>query len=325
MSVTEAVRILGRGPGRSRSLTLPEAEAAMAEVLRGEAAPEALGAMLMLLRMKGETAEEIAGLTRAVRASLAPWQVGADIDWPSYAAGRSRGAPLFLLSAKLLAQAGVKVFLHGWNSHQNPVASVRGALEPLGITSCDSAEAAKAALAADGIAYTPLNALSPQLWDLIRLRDVLGLRSCMNTVARMMNPSAAPASLQGVFHPGYRVLQQDAAVILGDPSVAVIKGGGGEFERHPGKLATMFTVTDGTPDIVEIAPEEHLHRRLHDVEQVIDLKSFWSGHQSDEFAQDVVVATAALALLRSGRASDPDAAHHIASALWADRHRKQAA
>jgi len=273
MSVTEAVRILGRGPGRSRSLTLDEAEAAMSEVLRGESAPEALGAMLMLLRMKGETAEEIAGLVRAVRASLAPWQVGADVDWPSYAAGRSRGAPLFLLSAKLLAQAGVKVLLHGWNSHQNPVASVRDALDPLGIAVCHSSEEAQVALERDQIAYAPLQSLSPQMWDLIRLRDVLGLRSCMNTVARMMNPAGAPVSLQGVFHPGYRVLQQDAAVTLGDQSIAVIKGGGGEFERHPAKPATLFTVTGGVPEQSEIAPQLQLHRRLHEAEQAIDIKS----------------------------------------------------
>ena len=71
--------------------------------------PRKPGAMLMLLRMKGETAEEIAGLTRAVRTSLSSWQVGAQIDWPSYAAGRSRGAPLFLLAAKLLARAGASI------------------------------------------------------------------------------------------------------------------------------------------------------------------------------------------------------------------------
>ena len=56
----------------------------------GQAAPEAVGALLMLLRMKGETADEIAGLAEAATAA-APALPPVDLDWPSYAAGRTRG------------------------------------------------------------------------------------------------------------------------------------------------------------------------------------------------------------------------------------------
>ncbi|MBU1574576.1 MAG: glycosyl transferase family 3, partial [Alphaproteobacteria bacterium] len=66
MSIAEFVRILGRGPGRSRSLTFDEAQEALLRVLRGEAAPESVGAMLMLMRMKGEVPGEIAGFTAAL-------------------------------------------------------------------------------------------------------------------------------------------------------------------------------------------------------------------------------------------------------------------
>ena len=101
MSLATHVRTLGRGPGRSRSLTREEAAEAMALMLDG-AAPEAVGALLMLLRMKGETADEIAGFAEAAQAALR--EVGpVDLDWPSYAAGRTRGAPWFLLSAQLVA------------------------------------------------------------------------------------------------------------------------------------------------------------------------------------------------------------------------------
>ncbi|MBR9843821.1 MAG: glycosyl transferase family 3, partial [Rhodobacteraceae bacterium] len=114
MSLAPYVRILGRGPGRSRSLTQDEAREAMELMLAGEAAPEAIGALLMLLRMKGETAQEIAGFAAAAQSAVAPIG-GADLDWPSYAAGRTRGAPWFLLSAKLVSEAGYPVLLHGWN------------------------------------------------------------------------------------------------------------------------------------------------------------------------------------------------------------------
>mgnify|MGYP000294529187 CR=1 FL=1 len=112
MSLADHVRTLGRGPGRSRSLTEAEARDAMQIMLAGNAAPEAIGALLMLLRMKGETAQEIAGFAAAAQAFGDPGRC-ADLDWPVYAAGRTRGLPWFLLSARLVAAAGHKVLLHG--------------------------------------------------------------------------------------------------------------------------------------------------------------------------------------------------------------------
>ena len=70
MSLATFVQTLGRGPGRSRSLTMDEATAAMEIMLDPDAAPEAVGALLMLLRMKGETADEIAGLAKAAQAAM---------------------------------------------------------------------------------------------------------------------------------------------------------------------------------------------------------------------------------------------------------------
>src|SRR5260370_1309602 len=60
------VRILGRGPGRSRALTREEARTALGMVLRGEADPHQIGAFLMLLRYRGEDPDEIAGLVDAI-------------------------------------------------------------------------------------------------------------------------------------------------------------------------------------------------------------------------------------------------------------------
>ena len=79
------------------------------------------------------------------------------------------------------------------------------------------------------------------------VREVLGLRSCINTVCRMLNPGRASASVQGVFHPSYRLLQADAAAQLGWQSLSVIKGGGGEFERHPSKQIEAFGLRHGQP------------------------------------------------------------------------------
>lgn len=253
MTLADHVRTLGRGPGRSRSLTRVEAEDAMADMLSGGAAPEAVGALLMLLRMKGETADEIAGFAAAAQAAMPP--VGpVDLDWPCYAAGRTRGAPLFLLSARTVARAGHRVLIHGWNGGDG---AVRAGLAQVGIAMADSPDHAARLLDRDGIAYLPLETAHPALFALLRLRTVLGLRSCVNTVCRMLNPGRASASVQGVFHPSYRLLQADAAALLRWNRLTVIKGGGGEFERNPAKMVAAFGLRDGALWQADLPPVCH--------------------------------------------------------------------
>ena len=91
MSLAPFVQIVARGKGRARSMTMAEAQDAMALILTGDAAPEAVGALLMVMRLRGETAQEIAGFTAALRNHVRGQLPKADLDWPSYAAGRSRG------------------------------------------------------------------------------------------------------------------------------------------------------------------------------------------------------------------------------------------
>lgn len=321
MTLAPFVRILGRGPGRARNLTGAEAEDAMRSILSGKADPHAIGALLMLMRYRGETPDEIAGFARAVRASL-PALPQADLDWPSYAAGRSRGLPWFLLAARLVAQAGARVLLHGWNSHQSDGADVSSALPHAGIAAAANPEDAARLLDRDGMAYLPLDRFAPHVLDLLRLRDVLGLRSCINTVCRVMNPCLAPAAVQGVFHPPYRELQQAAGAALGQAELCILKGGGGEFERNPAKDVTLFRLHGGAPLETVLPPLLSEARALTDVpdsgpEALTDL---WTGARHDPVAQAIVIGTVAAALTTLGHG--PDAAHHHAHALWAARARQ---
>lgn len=312
MSLADHIRTLGRGPSRARNLTRDEARDAMGEILSGRAAPEAVGALLMLMRFHGEVADEVAGFAEALRATVAPCP-GPALDWPSYAAGRSRGAPLFLLAAKLVAQAGYPVLLHGWNSHQSPVASVRGALAAAGIAEAEGPDDADRLLNRDGIAYLPLERFAPKALALLRLREVLGLRSAVNTVCRVLNPGGAEAAVQGVFHPPYRALQRDASAMLGLRNVTVLKGGGGEFERHPDKPVQLTALRDGVAGLRDAPPLLEGHRRLAD--HRFDLAALWAGTVHDPLADAVVTGTAALALETLGVAG----AESRAVALWAER------
>ena len=304
MSLAPYVRIVARGKGRARALTLTEAHEAMTLILKDQAEPEAVGALLMVLRLRGEEPQEIAGFTQALRDHVSGTLPPADLDWPSYAAGRTRGAPLFLLSARLVAQAGYRVSMHGWNSHQRQEADVRAALTAVG----------------PDVMYSPLETLSPAAFRLLQLRDTFGLRSCINTVLRMWNPSNAPASVQGVFHPSYRGLQAQAAQMMGQTTLTVIKGGGGEFERHPAKDITLFGLRGG--DHIQIQAPGILqdHRRLHEAEDAIDIMALWDGTLTNPFAEATVTGTAALALWTVGSAATSEDCYAIAQSLWDNRH-----
>ena len=318
MTLSPYIHAMGRGPGRARSLTAAEAEDAMRLILSGQADPHAIGALLMLMRYRGETPDEIAGFVRGLHTTL-PAMPQADLDWPSYAAGRSRGLPWFLLSARLVAQSGARVLLHGWNAYQSDGADVNSALHFAGITPASSPDDAARLLDRHGISYLPLESFAPRVLDLLRLRDVLGLRSCINTVCRVMNPARADAAVQGVFHPPYRDLQQAAGQLLGQSSLCILKGGGGEFERHPAKDVTLFRLQSGEPLTTIMPAFLPETRRLADHPQPPQaLADLWAGRVQDHFAQAVVTGTAAAALIAQGHPART--AQATADVLWSTRH-----
>jgi anthranilate phosphoribosyltransferase len=315
------VRALARGPGRARHLTREEAADAMARMLAGGEAAEAVGALLMLMRYRGENGEEVAGFVDAMRARLTGWRgLAPGLDWPSYAAGRSRGAPWFLLSALLIGRTGTPVLMHGFNSHMTHPLRTDAAVAALGLPLCRSPDAAKAALGAAGFAYVPLDALNADLLRLLQLRRVFGLRSPVNTCLKALNPGGAPASVQGVFHPAYRDLQQDAAAILGLPRLVALKGGGGEAERNPAKAQELFRVTNGAAH-EEVAPPliDAGHRRHSDTApDAAHFLAVWRGEAADAYAEATVIGTAAIGLLAAG-APDLAGAERDAARLWRER------
>ncbi|PIB25019.1 hypothetical protein BFP76_07685 [Amylibacter kogurei] len=325
-NLSKYVYALGRGPSKGRNLTRAESNDAMCEILSGTAAPEAVGALLMLMRYRGETPDEIAGFVDAMRTRIKPWQeIKADLDWPSYAAGRTRGNPWFLLSAKLVALAGFSVVLHGWNSHQNPVASVVNAVDTLNIPVSKNPQQTKTALATHGITYCPLGDIDQSALDLLKLRGVLGLRSAINTALRALNPCMAPATVQGVFHPSYRGLQQASAALLDQKNMTVIKGGGGEFECNPCKDTQIFMCQDGQEHQATLPASIDEHHRLSAASRDInETAALWHGEIQNEFAQQIVISTTTLALKTCDPNLSLDQASHWAGTLWLERHQNRA-
>lgn len=304
------LRTLGRGPGRSRALTREEAREALRMVLRGEVEPVQVGAFLLLLRYRGEDAEEITGLVEAAReaAGCGPGPA-VDLDWPSYGAGRTRGEPYFLLAALALARAGYRVLMHGSNAFTAGVSVAEG-LRALGLRpAADRAEAARQ-VEAGGFAYLPVAAMSAELHRLLMLRSLLGLRSPINTVARLLDPFDAPASVDGVFHPPYIAVHLGASERLGRHRLLVVKGGGGEAERNPAKpMAAHLLTPAGQAELL-------LPASLPGAEKAREpLAAIWDG-ATEGPAAATVVATIALGLLAMGAATTPEEADTRAHAIW---------
>jgi anthranilate phosphoribosyltransferase len=317
----EYVRILARGKSKSRPLSEDEAFTAMRLILAGEVEDLQLGAFLMLMRHKEETPEEVAGFVRACRESLvlpeSPPQV--DIDWSSYA-GKRRQLPWFLLAALALAASGLRIFMHGSSGHTAGRLYTAPALEALGLPIADSLPTAAGQLAENGFAYLPLEGLNPVLHRIIGLKPLLGLRSPVHTIARMLNPFAADCLLQGVFHPGYLDIHRGAAALLEQPRMAVIRGEGGEIECRPSKPMAVKSLSGGRLQEEEWPPLLAEARQPHD--EALDpgrLVALWRGKIEDEYGTAAVVGTMALALRTIGQADDPVAALEQARALWAAR------
>jgi anthranilate phosphoribosyltransferase len=317
----EYIRILGKGKSGSRSLTIEEAHRAMKMILAGEVEPIQLGAFLMLLRVKEETGEEVAGFVRAVQESL---QLPADLpevrlDWSSYA-GKRRQLPWYVLSALLLASGGYSVFMHGIAAREDDRIYTPQVLQALGVKAAQSLAEAAEQIRASGFAFMTLAQLSPRLHEIIELRPVLGLRSPVHTLARMLNPFQAPATLMGIFHPGYRDIHQEAALLLKQPRMAVFKGEGGEVERNPDIACKVQTVINGEQREDEwpamFTGPRHLKDETMDVTRLAKL---WRGETEDEYGQAAVIGTAAIALNIMGEADTIEAAEAMANTLWAKR------
>lgn len=309
------VATLGRGPGRSRALTRDEAETAFGMVLRGEADPHQVGAFLMLLRFRGEDADEITGMVQAMRthAGLGQQDLAVDLDWPSYGAGRTRGAPWFLLSALALARSGVTVLMHGSNDFSSGI-SVDDGLAALGL------QAGIASLRTERFAYLPVRTMAPAVERLLDMRRLFGLRSPVNTAARLLNPANAPFGVDGVFHPPYLEVHLGVAERMGRQRLLVLKGGGGEAERVPLKpgVAMVWDLAEGRKTL-DLPAVEGLRPHPAAGDTPGGFAAVWHGDATPETPLATIRATIALGLLATGRAHDPAQAMLDAAAIWAQR------
>jgi len=321
-SFADLLRIIGKGPNMSRPLDQDEARIAARHIFSGNAHPMQTGAFLLLLRYRAEMAEEIAGLiegAQEVFTESAPDFIP-DLDWSSYA-DRHKQQPWYILAALLIAQNGVKVLMHGTNGAADGYAPTGPIFERLGVNPATSFTVACQQMTDSGFAYMDIRTFCPVVEDLLDVRDTLGVRTVINTLARGLNPLKAPCQMIGVAHPPYMPAHADVAKLLGQPRSVIMKGGGGEAQRNPLKPCRVSTVDDGV--ISEqtwpaLTPEIGVNWRNESLDPA-RIPALWRGDLDAPASEAAVVATAALALKLVGKADSFADADKLATQMWSER------
>jgi len=313
------IRILGKGKHGSRSLTQSEAAEAMGMILNNQVDPLQLGAFLMLIRVKEESGEEVAGFVEAIRQHMGTHSLPlVDLDWSSYA-GKRRQLPWYMLSALLLAENGVRILMHGSSPHTPGRIYSEDVLSIFGLSPAGNLQEISDKLDNHNFAYAPLALFAPRLQEIIDYKPILGLRSPVHTVARMINPANAPHSIQGIFHPGYQEIHQQASVSLGDAHSVVFKGEGGEAEFNPDSGADLYVTNHGQADIRQwpaLFSKRHVKNEGMQPEQLLQV---WRGEMKDEYGEAAVISTCAVALMVLQKEQDSSAALQHAQQLWDKR------
>lgn len=313
------VRILGKGKTGSRSLDQQQARDAFGMILRGETEPVQTGAFLMLLRVKEESAEELAGFVQACRDVIqAPADIPVDIDWSSYA-GKRRQLPWFIACLLLLADNGHRVFIHGARGHTAGRLYTEDAFAALNLPVSNNFTETQQQLNAHQLSFMPIAALCKPLHDMIEMRRLFGLRSPVHTLSRLINPLAAPCSMQSIFHPAYAESHQKAAFLLGQPTMAVFKGEGGEIERKPEANCLVRSIIQG-----EMADETwpRLSEQRSESDEQMDIQLFrdvWNGNVTYPYAEQTICATLAVVLKLITPAFSQQQAFEQAQYWWQNR------
>ena len=314
------VRILGKGKTGTRSLSREEAYQAMSMIMAGDVEDIQLGAFLMLLRVKEESHDELSGFVSAVRNHIQPPKkaIAVDLDWSSYA-GKKKQLPWYLLSCLLLAEQGVRIYMHGASGHTSGRLYTESVLPQLGLEIAKNWQQVNKQLDQHCFSYMPLQYLCPELKRIIDFRNHLGLRSPVHTLARLINPLAAESSIQSVFHPTYADGHQQAASDLGQINAAVFKGEAGEVERRPEATCQVKTINNGTlseenwPKLIEGRQE-----KLEQLDPQV-LKDVWSGKNDNAYGYQAIIGTVAIALRLLNKADTQQQALSLAENYWQQR------
>ena len=320
-----------------RDLTAEQAAEAFGVIMKGEATPALIAGLLMGLRTKGETADEIAGAARALRQAMVSVRPSAGAALVDTCGTGGGGVSTFNVSTAagfVVAGAGTRVAKHGNRSYTSKCGSA-DVLEALGIDIGVSADRAAELLDRAGMVFLFAPNYHPAMRHVGPTRKELGVATIMNLLGPLANPAGVTRQVIGVADRARAPLMADALVRLGVEHALVVHGEVGMDEISPvGRTAVWEVRPDGVKtwaiepakvglaweqvaDLAGGEPPENAAR----IERVLDPERAGpSADGPDEGARRAVVLNAAAGLLVGGLAdSYADATGMAASSLKSGR------
>lgn len=294
-----------------QNLTMAEAEAALQEIMSGEAGEALIGGWLVALRMKGETAEEIAGFARAMRAHCLPIRprVTGLVDTCGTGGDAYKTFNISTAAAFVAAGAGVPIAKHGNRAVTSRCGSA-DVLEALGVNLNLSAEAVARCLEEIGIGFLFAPHWHPAMKYVLGPRRQLGLRTVFNLLGPLTNPAGAKRQVIGVFDPAYAPLLAEALRVNGAEHVLIVHGEPGLDEislcgkTYITELAqghiTQYEITPEQMGLSACAPEDIIGGDPATSAQM--LRDVLEGQPGPR--QEIVLANAAAAIVVSGKAAN---------------------
>ena len=249
MSIAKYIKEIGRGKQGARSLSRVDAADLLGQVLDGSVTDLEVGGFCLAMRIKGETAQEMAGFLDATQSRLqrVPAATRPVVVIPSYNGARKLPA-LTPLLALLLAREGLPVLLHGVASESTRVFT-SDVLEALSIP----AQAVVAAVPEGQVTFLPTALLCPGLQRLLDVRRAVGLRNPAHSLVKIMNPCAGKSLvLSSYTHPEY-ALSMAATFELTLANAMLIRGTEGESVADPRRMPKIDGFVNGQHILVQEA------------------------------------------------------------------------
>ena len=238
-----AIRRLAQG----ESLSAAQVAAAFGAVMSGDATPAQIAALLVGLRVKGETATEVAGVANALRAAMVPLPVdGASelVDTCGTGGGAVTTFNISTAAALVAAGAGVRIAKHGNRSFTSRSGSA-DVLEALGVPLDASADVMRDVLRRAGVVFMFAPTLHPAMRHVGPVRRELGIPTVMNIVGPLANPAGAGRQVVGVADRGRMPLLAGALASLGSTHALIVHGEPGMDEVSPIGPTYVAEVRDG--------------------------------------------------------------------------------
>ena len=241
-----------------RSLGERQTTEVFGAVMRGEATPAQMAALLMGLRVKGETAEEVAGAARALRDAMVRVEAnGAHlVDTCGTGGGAVSTFNISTAAAFVAAGAGAVVAKHGNRSFTSRCGSA-DVLEALGVRiSLDAADAARV-LREACLTFLFAPTFHPAMKYAGPVRRELGVASVMNLLGPLANPAGVRRQVVGVADADRAPLMAGALARLGAEHALVVHGRVGMDEIAPQGITDVWEVRNGRVNAWEVDPADH--------------------------------------------------------------------